>query len=67
MCSRQVARRSTASCCSEIGCEATLKIVISTNVPSWIWHSEWKYVQNYVDAKTVVIEAIIRRACLNDT
>jgi GrpB-like predicted nucleotidyltransferase (UPF0157 family) len=24
---------------------------------------QWKYVQNYADAKTAVIEEIIRRAC----
>jgi hypothetical protein len=37
-------------------------IAICTHAQSWLLaQKEWKYLQNYADAKTVVIEEIIPR------
>src|SRR6267154_4688713 len=63
MCSRVVARRSTAYCSSGTGCVVMQLIATCAQGPRSPWpNKEWGDIQDYTDAETVLIEEILGRA-----
>src|SRR2546422_10448421 len=49
-------------CCFETDCGRTRPTANSTLAPNGAWRRKWKYVQNYADAKSEVVKAILERA-----
>lgn len=57
-----VAPRSTACCSSGTGCAHTGDRELYARTKRGLARQEWKYMQNYADAKTEVVEEILARA-----